>query len=329
MGDHLAGKSFSSWAVLALGAGLAITACSSDNDATSTGTGSGATSSSGASGSGGAGGSGDAGGSGGATSGSGGAGGSGGASGSGGAGGSGGSNGCGMPVMAGETTHTINVNGVDRTYLAVVPASLDGNTPAPVLLGFHGGSGTSQQASQNYGLTGPEAMLYVYPQAPFWPEAGGVAWNVDPAGVDFPYFDALLIDIGEKYCIDATRIFAAGQSNGGFFVNALGCYRPEALRAIAPVAGGGPPGQCDPSTVTAMIVHGTNDNTVPVSSGQFARDWWLDSNGCAGAPSAPVNPAPCVAYDGCAEPVLWCEHPGGHSWPAFAGPAIRGFFLSL
>jgi polyhydroxybutyrate depolymerase len=234
-----------------------------------------------------------------------------------------------MPVMAGEKTETIVVNGVERTYLAVVPASLDGNVPAPVLLGFHGGQGTSEYAYQAYGLAGDEAMLYVFPQAPFWPEAGGVAWNVDPNGVDFPYFDAMLADIAKKYCIDPARVFAAGQSNGAFFVNALACYRPSAVRAVAPAAGGGPPGQCEKSTVTAMIIHGTNDNTVPVSSGKFARDYWLQANGCAGAQSAPADPAPCVSYVGCAEPVLWCEHGGGHPWPDFAGPAIRKFFLSL
>ena len=78
-----------------------------------------------------------------------------------------------------------------------------------------------------------------------------------------------------------------------------------------------------------MIVHGSNDQTVPVSSGAFARDYWLASNGCSGASSAPINPPPCITYDCCAEAVLWCEHGGGHSWPAFAGPAIRAFFLGL
>jgi polyhydroxybutyrate depolymerase len=232
-------------------------------------------------------------------------------------------------VAAGEKTETIVVNGVDRTYLVVTPASLDGDVSAPVLLGFHGGSGTSESAYQAYGLAGDEPMLYVYPQAPYWPEAGGVAWNVDPSGVDFPYFDAMLVDIGQKYCIDTARVFAAGQSNGAFFVNALACYRPNAIRAIAPHAGGGPPGQCEPSTVTAMIIHGTNDMTVPVSSGAFARDYWRATNGCGQSPSAPVDPAPCVSYSGCAEPVLWCEHNGAHPWPAFAGPAVRKFFLSL
>lgn len=244
------------------------------------------------------------------------------------AGSDGGTPGCARAPVVGATTETIDVDGVERTYLVVVPASLDGSIPAPVLLGFHGGNGTSEYAAEAYGLTGAEPMLYVYPQAPYWKEAGGVGWNVDPAGVDFPYFDAMLVDLAEKYCVDLDRVFAAGQSNGAFFVHALGCYRPEALRGIAAVAGGGPPGACTPSTLATMMVHGTADTTVPIESGAFARDYWRAANGCGDATS-PIDPAPCIAYEGCAEPVVWCEHPGGHPWPDFAGEAIRAFFLGL
>jgi polyhydroxybutyrate depolymerase len=83
------------------------------------------------------------------------------------------------------------------------------------------------------------------------------------------------------------------------------------------------------SPMAAMIIHGTQDNTVPLSTGEYSREYWLASNGCPGAPSSPTNPAPCVAYDGCTEPVLWCQHGGGHPWPAFAGTAVREWFLSL
>jgi polyhydroxybutyrate depolymerase len=231
-------------------------------------------------------------------------------------------------LAAGMKTQMLEVDGAARSYLVVVPASLDARTRAPVVLGFHGGSGTAEAAHQSYGLAAEEAALYVYPQAISWPEAGGVAWNVDPAGHDLPYFDALLADLAERYCIDPARVFAAGQSNGGFFVNALGCYRPDALRAIASAAGGGPPGQCTKG-VAAMIIHGSADTTVTLDKGMYSRDYWLAANDCTDAASLPVDPAPCVSYADCTAPVLWCEHAGGHPWPDFAGPAIRAFFLGL
>jgi polyhydroxybutyrate depolymerase len=237
--------------------------------------------------------------------------------------------GCGLPITTGVTTRTLTVNGVQRTYLVVVPpVGLDPNTPTPIIMGFHGGSGTSQNARQSYGLEGPEPVIYVYPQAPYWPEAGGVGWNVDPAGVDFPYFDAMLNDLKNKHCVDTTRVFAAGKSNGGFFVNSLACNRADAVRALASVAGGGPQNQCA-QPKAAMIVHGTADTTVAISAGRYSRDYWLWANQYPNSTAAPVNPPPCVSYPGTLNPVVWCEHGGAHTWPSWTGPAVRSFFLNL
>ena len=244
----------------------------------------------------------------------------------GGSGGAAGSPGCGSAVTPGSSTRTLDVGGVQRSYLLVMPAGLDANTPVPIVLGFHGGSGTSEQASR-YGLTGTEPALYVYPQALEFPGAGGVAWNVSLDGNDYAFIDALLVELAQNHCVDRTRVFAAGQSNGAFFVNQLGCHRPDAFRAIAAAAGGGPNGRCTKG-VSAMIVHGTADMTVRIEQGMYSRDYWLAANGCSGAPSAPTDPAPCVEYTGCAKPVLWCQHGGAHPFPSFAGAAMRRFFLS-
>jgi poly(3-hydroxybutyrate) depolymerase len=239
--------------------------------------------------------------------------------------------GCDAPMIAGSTTEILDVDGLERTYLAVVPESVDGLTaPVPVVMGFHGSNGTAEIASETYGLTGIAPAIYVYPQALFSAEKGGTSWDVDPLGPDIPYFDAMLVDLAQKFCIDDARIFAAGQSNGAFFVHELGCRRADVLRAIAPVAGGGPSWHPDcTQTETVMMVHGVADTTVPIETGINSREFWRGMNDCAEAASVPVNPDPCIAYIGCDEPVLWCQHPGDHEWPDFAGPAIRGFFLAL
>jgi polyhydroxybutyrate depolymerase len=193
-------------------------------------------------------------------------------------------------------------------------------------MGFHGGNSTADYARQTYGLEGGEAVIYVYPQAgPFADAWAG--WNVDPTGLDFPYFDAVLKDLGNRYCVDTKHVFATGASNGAFFVNSLACYRSNTIRAIAPVAGGGPQGNCTEAKA-AMIIHGSADAVVPVSAGKQSRDYWLAANGYSGAPSIPVNPSPCVSYPGTINPVLWCQHEGGHDWPTWAGASIRHFFLS-
>ena len=235
-----------------------------------------------------------------------------------------------MAETAGTTDETLVVGGVARTFVLVVPDSVDGNTLVPLIFGFHGFGGTGDSASNYLELTGPEPAIYVYPQAlPLPDQDNGVGWDMEPDGVDVAFFDALVADLQAKHCIDAQRIFAAGHSHGASFSNHLGCYRPEVLRAIAPVSGGGPwAGPCTGS-VSAMLTHGTNDDQVALSSGQGSRDHWLEANGCSGAATAPVDPSPCVQYDGCAEPVRWCQHDGGHEWPDFAGAGIRGFFLGF
>ncbi|OLF10844.1 hypothetical protein BU204_31045 [Actinophytocola xanthii] len=241
--------------------------------------------------------------------------------------------GCGRTVTPGSTTQTIAVGAASRSYLLVVPTGVVAGTPTPVIMALHGGSDTAQNAQRYMGLGGQRPAIYVYAQAPYWPEAGGVGWNVDPAGVDLPYFDALLADLRNKHCVDSTRVFATGKSNGAFMVNALACLRPGMLRAIAPVAGGGPQGSRCTGTTTrgpaAMIVHGAADTVVPLRSGQFTRDYWLARNGNTGAAPTPTAPAPCVRYPGAVVPVLWCQHTGGHTWPSWTGPGVTNFFLSF
>lgn len=218
-----------------------------------------------------------------------------------------------------------------RSYLVVIPREVPAGRAVPVIMGLHGGSGTAEEAYRSMGLVGDRAALYVFPQAPYWPEAGGVAWNVDPNGVDFPYFDRLIADLSSRYCVDVRRIFAAGKSNGAFMVNALACYRPELVRAIASVAGGGPSNSRCPGAnpEPALIVHGSADRTVPIRSAQWTREYWLWRAKYGGAKAIPATPAPCVAYPGAQAPIMWCQHESGHTWPSWAGPAIVNFFLSL
>jgi polyhydroxybutyrate depolymerase len=234
---------------------------------------------------------------------------------------------CGLPPISGTTTETIAVGGVQRTYLKVVPASLVANRPVPVIMGFHGGNDTAQAAQAYMGLTSADPVLYVYPQGARFGLAWA-GWNVDPAGADFPFVDAILADLKSKHCGDPARVFAAGKSNGAFFVNSLLCHRAASFRAAASVAGGGRPSTCAQPRAY-MGIHGSADRTVPISTGIQSRDRWLADNRYANAPIVAVDPSPCALYPGTLNRVVWCGHPGGHIWPGWAGAAIRSFFLGL
>jgi polyhydroxybutyrate depolymerase len=245
--------------------------------------------------------------------------------------------GCGLEVATGDVVVEIQVGPDTREYTLVVPDGYDPSTPMPLVFAYHGLGGSSELARLYFQIESAAAgqAIFVYPQGLELARMGGqTGWDLAPSGNDVALFDAILDEVTEGLCIDSARVFATGHSFGGYMSNALGCFRASVLRAIGPVAGGPPFGACEGDTVAAWLAHGTGDQVVPFSQGEEARDSLLDRNGCE-ATTAAVDPAPCMAYDGCAEgmPVVWCAHEEpdlqGHAWPRFAAPAIWAFFDAL
>ena len=257
----------------------------------------------------------------------------GGGAGIGGSGGSGsGGPGCGLaPPSAGHKE--ISVNGATRSYELWLPSGYDRNRAYPVVFAFHGLGGSGQLAQRYFGIqqaAGANAIV-VYPDG--LARNGSTSWGLfgADATTDFAFFDALVANLNASLCVDSGRLFAAGHSYGAYFSNTLGCARGNALRAIAPVAGGGPYVSCDGGQVAVWLEASTDDPVVAYSNGQTSRDRWLAANHCASTTHA-VGPSGCVEYDGCdaGHPVRWCsESTLGHNWPSYAGSAIWSFFSGL
>lgn len=239
--------------------------------------------------------------------------------------------GCGLTPPSSGSGKTVVVNGVTRTYVLALPTGYDARRAYPLLFAFHGLGGSGAQAQLYFGLTRATAgeAIIVYPDAVGSSRAWGISGSA--ATADLAFFDTLVNTLGSSLCVDRSRIFAAGHSMGGYFSNTLGCARGNTLRAIAPVAGGGPYVTCDSGKVAAWVMAARDDGTVAYTNGEASRDRWLRANGCSST-TRPVGPSACVAYDGCdpAHPVHWClEQTGGHSWPSYGGQAIWSFFKSL
>ena len=92
-------------------------------------------------------------------------------------------------------------------------------------------------------------------------------------------------------------------SGGAYFVNQLGRWKNTALRAIAPMSGGGPfgigSGDFDPQTgnlkvtgpLAACIVHGQSDGSVNITEAQKSLTYWrAAAKSTAG--QAATNPSP-------------------------------------
>jgi polyhydroxybutyrate depolymerase len=237
------------------------------------------------------------------------------------------SEGCDRAPSLSSGEQSIEVDGVTRTFIVDVPDDYDESTPYPLLFGFHGrGFSAAEFRGPAYGnllsVAGDEAIV-VHPDALGEPER---AWDTESLD-DVRFFDALLEELSDGLCVDTARVFAAGHSSGGYFINLLGCVRGDGLRAIAPVAGGGPFDSDCTGPVSAWIAHAEDDETVPLENGENSRDYWLETAACEES-FDDVSPSPCVAYEGCGAglAVNWCVYDGGHDWPSFGARGIWSFF---
>ncbi len=251
-----------------------------------------------------------------------------------------GSAGCLREAVRGVTEGVALIaGGRRRTYVLSVPPAYDAAKAYPLVFVFHSGGRSGASARDYFALAGiaeSEAVVV-------YPDGLSGEWDLESPAAENPdvaLFDAILVAAEAALCVDAQRVFATGSSMGAYFVNQLGCRRGSKLRAIAPHAGGGPYDvasayddeghlRCAESPVAAMIFHGEKDTSVSLDDGKASRDHWAWANGCKGAPAA-TEPSPCVAYAGCARPVLWCQIPGGtHRIWADGPKATWQFFKSF
>lgn len=237
----------------------------------------------------------------------------------------GGTLGCGQSGAAtGVQSFDTTIGGVSRHYQVVVPTTYDANRPTRLVFVFHGFGGNGNQIRSYLNLESQAAgqALFVYPDGVFIATYGGIAW----ANSDLAFFDAMVSEISQRYCIDSERIFAMGHSFGAYMTDLVGCERGNVVRAVAQISGGTQGGTCR-GAVPAWLSHGTRDTVVPQSAGQQARDHWLTVNGCSST-STPTAIPDCVTYDGCSAPVVWCSFAGGHypPFPSYTNQAIWDFF---
>ncbi|KAL1584283.1 hypothetical protein WHR41_06796 [Cladosporium halotolerans] len=164
--------------------------------------------------------------------------------------------GCGQPLPSNLTANGPSVqfsmrttaDGFTRTFLIHIPQYYDINKASPLIIGFHGQYGTSADIESQLGFNDPGLNPYaivVYAQGSGtdtgWesnPEYG-VPGSPNPNVRDREFMKELVALMKNTFCIDRTRVFAAGHSNGGGFCGVIACDPELSLifAAIAPNAG--------------------------------------------------------------------------------------------
>jgi poly(3-hydroxybutyrate) depolymerase len=259
------------------------------------------------------------------------------------------SSGCGKPMMAGDkpgsyvmrramvtgvtTTKpaTAGASWTDRVYYLALPSNYDPAKPYPIIFGGGGCGGALNTNGSNggYGIlpaNSPNAiqigLSYV------WAQGGGACFSENGAdNPDLPYFDSVLKEIEDSYCVDKGKVFVGGYSSGGWLSYMLAFARGGVVRGISPAAGGlHPEASRPPDTklpVAGLLLTGANDTANPATGptgSDAARDLMLMYNGCQGTDTVPwetpCTGCGCVRYTGCpaAYPVVRCRPPGqGHT----------------
>lgn len=164
-----------------------------------------------------------------------------------------------------NTTRTQSID--NRSYLVHLPANFVPYEYYPLLL-FYPGKGASAEAAQAaYGLDNlPAIVVYPYPTMS---KDGLLAWQGAPYSSDsddIGFTRSILDKLQAELCVDRTKVYAMGMSNGGGFASLLSCRLPDRFAAYAVVAGAmySPGGQCTPPQPAPMIsIHGDQDPIVP------------------------------------------------------------------
>ncbi|HYH09454.1 MAG TPA: prolyl oligopeptidase family serine peptidase [Thermoanaerobaculia bacterium] len=150
-------------------------------------------------------------------------------------------------------------------YRLLVPENYDRKRSYPLVLWLHGGAGRGTdnvkqiRGGNELGATvWTRAKTPAFVVAPQSPE--GTTWTPH-----LPRVMALLQELTRTYNIDRERIYAAGQSMGGYAVWELVARYPASFAAAVPLCGGGDVRNAPKLVSTPLwAFHGAHDRAVPV-----------------------------------------------------------------
>ena len=221
---------------------------------------------------------------------------------------------------------SIDVSGMMRTYYVSLPANYDKSRKYPLVFQFHPLGGSAEGARTMYNIkAGMPDAIYVSPQGL---SSGGSAGWPNTGGQDVAFTKAMIDKLQATYCVDKARIFSTGFSYGGMMSVTIACQMGDIFRAVG-IQSGFPTAPCKPThPIAVWQTQGDQDPVVTPANAAMARDTYIKLNHCMST-TKPVEPMPCVSYDGCdaGYPVVWCSVAGeGHAIPRFSSSAIAAFF---
>ncbi|GAB3682085.1 PHB depolymerase family esterase [Actinocorallia lasiicapitis] len=247
------------------------------------------------------------------------------------------------PVAAGTHRVKIDVGTFGhREYLLRVPAGA--KRAAPLVVALHGGASSAQQFQKQSGFddVADDAKFVVA-----YPDGFAFSWNAGgccgPAKIgnldDVGFLKKMIERLVDQGVADPERIYVTGFSNGGGMAYRLACEGPGRVRAIG-VVSAALIIDCAPSRpVSAMIVHGTADRSVPYAGGsrrdvddarpfppfRTSVDFWLKKDRLG----ALKRDGDCEQSEGSVTVRVCVRRGGTHEWPQGMARELWDFFRNL
>jgi polyhydroxybutyrate depolymerase len=232
------------------------------------------------------------------------------------------------PRRAGETVHTIAVDGETRSYRLAVPKNVRARGPVPLVLLVHGFSSNADTFSS---LTRLPARGAADGFLVATPDGADGRWQLDAHGSDAAFLDAVVDELTSTYCVDLRNVHAAGMSLGSAFGLLYSCARQDEIASFVAVTVEFQLGCSTPMSILAF--HGTEDPLVPYQDGKIGASLpgpvrgtelnmadWAELGGCRPEPRTRRIGSEVVrsAWSGCrgsTDVVLYTVEGGGHTWP--------------
>jgi len=230
------------------------------------------------------------------------------------------------PTAASGDAQTLDVGGVERTYLLASPKGRD---PAPLIILLHGMGSSGADVSRASGLptqASAAGAVVVAPDAVGRP----TMWRPGAEGPDADFLDALVAHAEARHCIDTNRVGIVGFSVGAVFASTYGCSRQDRVAAVVTVEVD-TPGPCS-RPMPILAFHGTADPVVAYSAPPGSMPLgggagteanlaaWAKISRCATTPATTEisGKVTRIEWPRCAddsEVVLYKIIGGGHTWP--------------
>ncbi|WP_265444543.1 alpha/beta hydrolase family esterase [Flexivirga meconopsidis] len=245
--------------------------------------------------------------------------------------------------------YEITSGGRTRSYILHLPKDYEKRSDWPLIVAYHGRGSTGTEIEGFSGLSNLPAVV-AYPNGEIGTGSGyrqafqGAPYS--PPGVDDVRFTSdLLGRLQSEYCVDPTRTYATGKSNGAGFVGLLACRMSDRFAAFAPVAGAFYPQAtegCNTAKPASVLeIHGTGDATIPYAGDpdrglppiRSYVDGWAARDRCAATPKVRTigRDVQIVDWSGCTAGTS-VRHVavsgGGHVWPGTSTYSGGGYVTS-